>query len=134
MTDLNELLPADSGWILMEARGMNNYGQIVGTGLSPQHQRHAFLMTPDGGTSGAGLRPIATAIASLRQIPVPFSDIALMNSDVRLTENETRLSLVGSDGAAVGAAMSTAADDFSRHQLLDEPSVGLGVDPFLFNS
>lgn len=30
--NLNELIPADSGWVLLEANGINDRGQIVGTG------------------------------------------------------------------------------------------------------
>jgi probable HAF family extracellular repeat protein len=40
-----------SGWILGEARAINNKGQIVGTGRNPQGQSRAYLLTPikDGG-------------------------------------------------------------------------------------
>jgi len=30
MQDLNKLIPADSGWLLTEAKGINGSGQIVG--------------------------------------------------------------------------------------------------------
>lgn len=33
LTNLNEMLPSDSGWILQEARGINNAGWVVGWGL-----------------------------------------------------------------------------------------------------
>ena len=42
LTDL--VSPAD-GWILSEAQGINNHGQIIGVGLH-HGQRHAFLLTP----------------------------------------------------------------------------------------
>ena len=46
MTDLNDLLPSDSGWDYIErADGINNNGQIVGRGVVDGKQ-HAFLMTP----------------------------------------------------------------------------------------
>jgi probable HAF family extracellular repeat protein len=45
MRDLNGLIPANSGWVLTEARGINNIGQIVGTGIKDGQQR-AFLLTP----------------------------------------------------------------------------------------
>ena len=32
MTDLNDLLPGGSGWVLLQARDINNAGQIVGWG------------------------------------------------------------------------------------------------------
>lgn len=45
MTDLNTLIPADSNWILNEARGINDAGQIVGTGHVGS-AIHAYLLTP----------------------------------------------------------------------------------------
>ena len=45
MLDLNSLLPADSGWHLMEARGINNQGMIAGTARINGALR-AFLLIP----------------------------------------------------------------------------------------
>ena len=46
MTDLNTLLPANSGWTLLHANGINDSGQIVGSGQNASHLTHAFLLTP----------------------------------------------------------------------------------------
>jgi len=43
--DLNTRIPAGSGWILLQANGVNDAGQIVGTGLINNNIR-AFLLTP----------------------------------------------------------------------------------------
>lgn len=45
ITDLNERIPADSGWLLTSAEGVNDRGQIVGFGTF-QGQTRAFLLTP----------------------------------------------------------------------------------------
>jgi len=45
MLDLNELIPANTGWFLTEARGINEHGQIVGYGFI-NGQKRAFLLTP----------------------------------------------------------------------------------------
>jgi probable HAF family extracellular repeat protein len=45
MIDLNSLLPANSGWVLEEAYGINNQGDIVGTGTF-DGQQEAFLLDP----------------------------------------------------------------------------------------
>ncbi len=45
MVDLNDLIPADSGWVLQKACGINDAGQIVGHG-SFKRQTRAFLLTP----------------------------------------------------------------------------------------
>jgi probable HAF family extracellular repeat protein len=43
IVDLNSLLPQNSGWVLEEARAINNAGQIVGTGKY-QGQSSSFLL------------------------------------------------------------------------------------------
>jgi probable HAF family extracellular repeat protein len=45
MRDLNSLIPPNSGWVLGTATGINDFGQISGTG-SIGGQSHAFLLTP----------------------------------------------------------------------------------------
>jgi probable HAF family extracellular repeat protein len=50
MIDLNSLLPAESGWTLTTASGINDSGEIVGTGLYDGVQR-GFVLTPTGGHS-----------------------------------------------------------------------------------
>jgi probable HAF family extracellular repeat protein len=45
MEDLNALIPADSGWVLVNANAINNAGQITGYGTKNGHN-HAFLLTP----------------------------------------------------------------------------------------
>lgn len=45
MRDLNDLIPPDSGWVLIEASAINASGQIAGTGRIRDEIR-AFLLTP----------------------------------------------------------------------------------------
>jgi probable HAF family extracellular repeat protein len=45
MRDLNDLIPEASGWVLTEARGINDAGRIVGIGWLNGQQR-GFLLTP----------------------------------------------------------------------------------------
>jgi probable HAF family extracellular repeat protein len=49
MFDLNTLIPADSGWRIMDAHDINNNGQIVGYGQLNGSGR-AFLLTPKNTT------------------------------------------------------------------------------------
>jgi probable HAF family extracellular repeat protein len=46
MRDLNNLIPADSGWLLGTAFAINDYGQIVGYGTLNGEGHRAFLLTP----------------------------------------------------------------------------------------
>ena len=45
MLDLNNLIPANSGWLLQAANAINDHGQIVGYGTL-NGQIEAFLLTP----------------------------------------------------------------------------------------
>lgn len=45
MKDLNSMIPANSGWVLINANAINNLGQITGYGTKNGHN-HAFLLTP----------------------------------------------------------------------------------------
>jgi len=49
MTNLNDLLPAGSGWVLREATAINDLGQIVGYGTLNGVDR-AFLLVPEPST------------------------------------------------------------------------------------
>ena len=60
MSDLNELIPVNAGWVLTEARGVNDSGVIVGNGLR-NGQPRAFVLTPDSGPDLAPPVAIATA-------------------------------------------------------------------------
>jgi probable HAF family extracellular repeat protein len=46
LRDLNDLIPADSSWVLTAAQAINDHGHIVGFGAI-NGQTHAFLLTPD---------------------------------------------------------------------------------------
>jgi hypothetical protein len=47
MRDLNDLIPAGSGWLLKSAWGINDAGWITGDG-TVNGQDHAYLLTPVG--------------------------------------------------------------------------------------
>jgi probable HAF family extracellular repeat protein len=56
MQDLNDLIPANSGWTLTDAREINNSGQIVGFGkLNGNLATRLFLATPDSDGDGDGV-------------------------------------------------------------------------------
>jgi probable HAF family extracellular repeat protein len=45
--DLNTLLPQGSGWTLTDAYSINDNGWIVGQGINPNGDYHAYLLTPE---------------------------------------------------------------------------------------
>lgn len=44
MQDLNRLIPTNTGWVLLQANGINDVGQIAGWGTI-RGQTHAFILT-----------------------------------------------------------------------------------------
>jgi len=46
LQDLNGLIPTGSGWSLQYATAINDNGWIIGSGVNPRGQKHAFLLTP----------------------------------------------------------------------------------------
>jgi probable HAF family extracellular repeat protein len=65
MQDLNTLIPSDSGWVLQEAHGINDSGQIAGFGMLGTAQ-HAFLLTPTPEPGIAGFAGVMVAALLLR--------------------------------------------------------------------
>ena len=83
MTDLNALT-SGSGWTLLDAREINEKGQIVGTGINPSGLEHAFLLTPNVDDIPGGEPPPCAVIPS-NPIVLPAT-----NSDpIRQNENKT---------------------------------------------
>jgi probable HAF family extracellular repeat protein len=66
MADLNTLLAAGSGWTLLEARDINNLGQIVGIG-DLNGETRAFLLTPVPEPAGLLLIGIAACFIVRRR-------------------------------------------------------------------
>jgi len=50
--DLNSLKVPNSGWTLECAYDINGFGWIVGKGVNPQGEEHAFLLVPEPATFG----------------------------------------------------------------------------------
>jgi hypothetical protein len=46
MQDLNSLIVPGSGWMLQYVTGINDSGQICGTGINLSGQQDALLLTP----------------------------------------------------------------------------------------
>jgi probable HAF family extracellular repeat protein len=61
LVDLNTLLPAGSGWVLLSANAINDAGQIAGEGLFNGEPR-AFLLTPP--VAGDTTPPVISSVAT----------------------------------------------------------------------
>ena len=74
--DLNELIPPDSGWKLVDAYAINESGQITGSGYKDGHLQ-AYLLNPVYDFSGffapVDNPPTVNAVKAGRAVPVKFS-------------------------------------------------------------
>ena len=69
MVDLNTLIPPGTGWVLTDARAINDAGQIAGSGTLPGYDMvHAYLLTPEEDPSAAVVTA-APAFAEARPLP-----------------------------------------------------------------
>jgi probable HAF family extracellular repeat protein len=99
MTDLNLLIPGDPGWVLQEARSINDAGQIAGIGTIGG-QTHAFLLNPTG-FSPSPCSPPATTVSSV-------SGSGVYNSTLTLTATLTSVA-----GPLSGKTISFTVDGSS---------------------
>jgi probable HAF family extracellular repeat protein len=66
-TNLNTLLPAESGWILQNATAINDNGWIVGNGINPAGQADGFLLIPTPEPASIGLLAVGAVTLLARR-------------------------------------------------------------------
>lgn len=64
MYDLNDLIPSNPGWELLQGNGINDAGQIVGYG-NINGQVHAFLLTPVVATPAGSNLTVSSNVANI---------------------------------------------------------------------
>lgn len=102
LRDLNELVRGAAGWLLIEARDINDWGQIVGAGVV-NGQTRAFLLTPVS-TPSQTIEELAAALTRL-DIPEPYAG----RLRFRLTQAHAALSRAT---PRAGLAAASALDEF----------------------
>ena len=101
MRDLNAQVPTGTGWVLQEARAINDNGYIVGSGTNPSGQTHAFLLVPAGPAVTAFQVNDGSAQRSMvRGLTVSFDAPVLLDPGA--------VAVVGRDGAGAGTTVSLA--------------------------
>jgi probable HAF family extracellular repeat protein len=75
MKDLNDLIPTGSGWVLTEARAINDAGAIVANGVSPTGKSRAVLLIPDN-------TPPVVVAAEFRYLTAPRALVFRFSEDV----------------------------------------------------
>jgi probable HAF family extracellular repeat protein len=92
MTDLNDLIPTNTGWVLVSATAINDNGDIVGLGIKNGVTRGYVL---DAGSIG---QPDP---APVNQAPVANVNADVTSGDVTLTVNFTGSDSYDPDGSVV---------------------------------
>jgi probable HAF family extracellular repeat protein len=104
MVDLNGLVPTNCGWVLREARGINDAGQIVGWGMRGG-RTNGFLLTPVSGP--------------VRIVSAPGAQVVGAGSAVRLTmsmsANEPLTYQWMHDGQPIPGATNSSLDLGGMH-------------------
>jgi probable HAF family extracellular repeat protein len=106
MRDLNSLVPAGSGWVLTQALGINDSGQIVGVGTHGGQQR-TFLLTlaPLQATPPAAPAAVSAQVVSARRIDLSWSDASANETSVAVWKRSAaadwgRVALLPADAIA----------------------------------
>jgi probable HAF family extracellular repeat protein len=144
MTDLNSLLPANSGWVLSDARGINDSGQIAGTGLI-NGRDHAFLYSggrvTDLGTLNGFTESTASAINASGQVvgyatkadrntyhAFLYPDSAGKMTDLGTLNGFTSSIATGINASGQVGGFATKADGNTNHAFLYPDSTGKMTD------
>jgi probable HAF family extracellular repeat protein len=104
MRDLNDLIPADAGWFIAEARAINDHGAIAAVGFSPAGAIHAALLVPNGTVAGRHVFYNHSAFDGHDAAPGAADDAAIAPD---------KQPLLGA-GAGAGAATLANVTNYSR--------------------
>lgn len=117
MVNLDDLLPANSGWTTLYAYGINDSGQVSGEGIH-NGIRHAFLMTPQ-------IIDLNLNVPILKQTSQPWGNQVYDSANVWSYKSPTI--------ASWGCALTSAAMVFQYHGIKKLPD-GTTLDPGTLNS
>lgn len=103
MHNLNDLIPAGSGWDLLSAMDVNDAGQIVGVGLAPNGELHGYRLDPD--------EPVACGLLALEILPDRMSWMAVPGAVAYDIVRGDLGTLRGTSGDFAQATSACLADD-----------------------
>lgn len=104
--DLNDLIPAGSGWVLNEATAINDSGQIVGYGVQSDGYKHAFLLTPVIPYKAAVQEPInadGSSIFSATKGVIPIKFTLTQNNTPTCSLPPATISVTRTAGGTTGS-------------------------------
>jgi probable HAF family extracellular repeat protein len=129
MQDLNNLIAADSGWVLASAVDINDAGQIVGNGFK-DGQPKAFLLTPTQPLLMT--EPNSTKAVVVESIVFLRDPFGLQTRHPLSPDRRTRLTIVARNIELVAGeniTPPTVQAENAQHQLIDLPVEFIGKIP-----
>ncbi|MBX2821473.1 MAG: tandem-95 repeat protein [Rhodothermaceae bacterium] len=86
LVDLNDIIDPTSGWVLLEARGINNAAQITGVGLLNGEQK-AFLLSPTNNKAPSAANDVmALDVIGKSSVDVTLNDSDADGDEIRITQ------------------------------------------------
>jgi probable HAF family extracellular repeat protein len=104
MLDLNEWIESAEPWHLVEARGINNRGEIVGYGLLHERER-AVLLTPRPKTGAA--RPAIRIVAPPSGLVLEEGDDLTLEAAIIPADARVRRVVYYANGVVIGSSATT---------------------------
>lgn len=129
MQDLNNLIPANSGWVLSRAVDINDAGQIVGDGFKNGEPR-AFLLTP--AQPMLMTEPNTTKAVALESVALLRDPFSLQARHPLSADGRTRLTIIARNiDIVAGENISPPAvqAENAQQQLIDLPVEFIGKIP-----
>jgi len=121
--DLNSIISSGSGWVLQEARAINDAGQIAGVG-SINGQRHAFLLTPPAADVTASVIVTRGGFRYNARTKLYSQQVAVKNTDSWSIWGPFSLVL---DGLSTNATLANATGTTATSQPAGSPYMSAQV-------
>jgi probable HAF family extracellular repeat protein len=102
MSDLNDMIPADSGWVLTKATAINDHGEIVGTGIR-NGKVHGFLLTA-AGAGGTAPPPSVDQPPPVDQAPIAMASADATTVGTMVTVHFSAAGSYDPDGSSISYA------------------------------
>ena len=124
LVDLNEIIDPSSGWVLLEARGINNAAQITGIGLLNGQQK-AFLLSPTNNKAPSATNDmILLDLFGKSTIEVTLNDSDADGDEVRITQvtqgSHGEVSIVDASSVSYTPGASFTGSDTFTYTIEDE--------------
>jgi probable HAF family extracellular repeat protein len=125
LTNLNSIVPPNSGWELQSASDINDNGQIIGSGSAPSGSIQGFLLTPVlTGVEDDIAETLPTKFVKLNNYPNPFNTITTISYSLPRTANVSIeiYDILGRSVETINEGLQNAGDHQVIWDAQDQPT------------